>query len=485
MNWLKRIFKRTVQKPIRKRSFAGAQMSRLNASWLATGTSGDAEIRAGLKTLRDRARELSRNNSYVKKYLRMITINVLGAKGITFQSKIKLNSGESDEKVNDFLEAKWADWGKLKNSPDVQGKLSWQDIQRQAIKTVARDGEVFIRIVRGYENKYRFALQLMESDHINENLNITIPNDNEIRMGVEFDKWKKPVAYHILTKHPGDYGGVEYRTERVLANDIIHLFDPDRCNDSRGFTWIHAGMATCQMLDGYEEAELVSARVSAAKMGIITTPDGQYLGDDTQGKDIITEAEPGTFEVLPAGSGFEMFDPKHPQGNFAPFVKQMLRKMSSAWGVAYNSLASDLESVNYASSRSGLLEERDNWRSIQNWFIENFCDIVYREWLEILLTLPGTPFSIRDLERFDSAKWTARTWDWVDPLKDQKANIEAVTNGLASYTDILAEQGIDFEEHIAELAYEKEQFADKGLDYPSKKVTAGNPQNIEKAEEKK
>lgn len=465
MKWINKLFRKFGYRKVSQRSYTAAQVSRLASNWTTQNTSGDYEIKAGLKALRARARELSRNNDYAKKFLNMVMINILGGNGITFQSKIKYKNGEWDSEANDEIETAWADWGKKTNSPEVTNRLSWRDIQRLVMKTIARDGEALIRKVKGFDNKYLLSLQLLEPDCLDVDYNQILSNNGKIKMGVEMDKWNKPVAYHIFVNYPGDYQVSSYQKRvRIPADEIIHLYIPDRFNDSRGIPWMHSAMQRMYMLGGYEEAELTNARVSSSKMGFYTTPQGEFSGDD---KDVnenpIQEVEPGIFEKLPPGYDFKSFDPQHPTGSFPVFVKQMLRGIASGLNVAYNSLASDLESVNYSSIRAGTLEERDTWRTLQNWFIENFCQPVFVAWLEMYLAYVSTSFSILDYGRLNQPKWTARTWDWVDPLKDMKANVEGLKAGITSRTEIAAEQGKDFEEQVEILKYEKEKLFEAGL----------------------
>ena len=91
-----------------------------------------------------------------------------------------------------------------------------------------------------------------------------------------------------------------------------------------------------KMLDGYEEAELVAARVGASAMGFITSPGGDgYMGDDLDNGTPIMSAEPGTFQQLPAGMDVKSFDPDHPTTAFSDFEKAILRGISSGLGVSY------------------------------------------------------------------------------------------------------------------------------------------------------
>jgi len=75
-----------------KRTYQGAIISRLTADWLATQTSADAEIRTSLRKLRDRSREMVRNNPYAKQAKRTTQINVVGT-GVALQAQVMLLRG--------------------------------------------------------------------------------------------------------------------------------------------------------------------------------------------------------------------------------------------------------------------------------------------------------------------------------------------------------------------------------------------------------
>ena len=47
-----------------RRGYTGAMVSRLTSDWMSTQASADAEIRGNLRRLRDRSREMVRNNPY-------------------------------------------------------------------------------------------------------------------------------------------------------------------------------------------------------------------------------------------------------------------------------------------------------------------------------------------------------------------------------------------------------------------------------------
>ena len=76
-----------IKKPIYARSYQAAKASRLLADFLSPSSSADKEIRNSIRTLRDRARELCRNEPYAQRALQIFRTNVVGENGLHFQSK--------------------------------------------------------------------------------------------------------------------------------------------------------------------------------------------------------------------------------------------------------------------------------------------------------------------------------------------------------------------------------------------------------------
>lgn len=453
--------------PQMRRGYSAASVSRLLADWTTQNTSADAELKRSLKVLRARSRELGRNNDYGRKFLNMAKTHVVGPKGIRLQSRAVNPDGKPDHHARKTIEAEWAAWGK-KGFCTMDGQLSWLEAQKMIIESIARDGEIMIRKVRGRAagNRWGFALQLMEPDHLDEDYSKPI-DGGQIFMGVESNKWRRPTAYHFLSEHPGADPESRSRStrERVAASDVIHPFIMERPSQSRGIPWGVSAMERLQMLSGYEQAELVAARIAASKMGFYTTPDGEGIGDDEDAAgNLITEAEPGTFEVLPEGYEFQAFDPQHPTTAFADFEKAILRGIASGLNVSYNVLANDLEGVNYSSIRQGVLDERDGWRMLQTWMIETVCEPVFGEWLAMSLDTGAIGLPNFKFDKFANVDWQPRGWQWVDPAKEIKAAGDAVKEGVKTRTEIAAEQGRDFEDVIARLAEENEIAKAAGVD---------------------
>ncbi|PHO10322.1 phage portal protein [Malaciobacter canalis] len=448
----------STQVPVKKqkRSFHAANTGNLYSSWVTSQITADVDIKRDLKSIRNRSRDLMQNDDYAKRFKRMIKSNVVGNKGIKLQNRAKDPNGNLDKKANQQIEENWNKWCK-KGNCDVTGKYSFTDLTKLAIGAIAEDGEVLIRKVKGYDNNFKFALQIIEADHLDETLND--PNRN-IVMGIEFDKWQKPIFYHVLKTHPGsqELAHTNRKHERIPANQIIHLFLPIRISASRGIPWMHTAMTRMKMVNGYEEAELVGARVAASKGGFYTqnAEGDEYAGDTEIDGTPANEITPGEFEVLPAGWGFETYDPQHPNTAFKDFMKVVLRGIASGLDVSYNTLSNDLEGVNFSSLRSGVLEEREVWKELQSWLCEHLHDDVYADWLDMALLTATVKLPYTKLEKFNNPHWLPRGFAWVDPLKDTQSNILLNKEGLKTHSEIFAEMGKDIEEVYEQLKREKE-----------------------------
>ena len=101
-------------------------------------------------------------------------------------------------------------------------------------------------------NRNGFQLQLLEGDRLDFGFNDEkLKNGNEVRMGVELDRFRKPVAYHLLARHPNDLFVVKATRERIPAEQVIHPFISDRIAQTRGYPWMVSAMTRLQILGAY------------------------------------------------------------------------------------------------------------------------------------------------------------------------------------------------------------------------------------------
>jgi capsid protein len=80
--------------------------------------------------------------------------------------------------------------------------------------------------------------------------------------------------------------------------------------------------------------------------------------------------------------------------------------------------------------------------------------------------LPARDFE-RDPAPYLAAEWLPPKWDWVDPLKDARAEIEQIRAGLKSRSQSIAERGYDIEEVDSAIAADRAREAQLGLTFDS------------------
>lgn len=486
ISWLSDKLGTRTPAPTPQRSYVSARLDRLSTSFGQGGNqSADSTLRFALPVLRARSRDLSENNDYVAGYLELLGNKIIGANGLRLQVKSVGMDGKQDSQANSAIEQAWKQWSR-RGVCDISGRLSWVELQRLCLESMARDGEVFIRKIRS-GNRFQFSLQLIEADMVDERKNEVLANGNRIRLGIELDSFDKPVAYHIFERHPGDYtmGGTATRTIRVPAAEIIHLYRAHRPGQTRGIPWTSAVMTRLHHIDAYEEAAIINARYGASKMGFFThtAEAGPYLADGADVKgNLISEVEPGQLETLPVGYDFKSFDPAYPNNEYDPFIKRQLKGTSCGLpGATYADMSNDLESVNFSSIRQGTLNARDSYRSIQQLLIDVLALDVFEAWLRQALDFGQISITSKrgqlvklspvNYDKYNAGQFIGRGWEWVDPLKDENANRVALETRTTTRSRIAAECGDSFEDILIELAAEKTMAEQYGIDLEPQKTT--------------
>jgi lambda family phage portal protein len=468
----------------RRRAYEGALVSRLTADWVTSSTSADAEIDGSLVRLRNRSRQLLRDNPYVQAARRAIVTNVIG-RGIRMQSRVPMvrGGGRLDKPTNDRIEAWWRRYCR-KEHIHAAGKLSFARILRQSMAAVPESGEVFIRLVpEAFGNSGTpLGLEILEGDLCDETHTAgPDANGNEWRMGVQVSRWGRPTAYRFRLRHPGDVSGaVGYETTDVPAEQIIHLFLPERPGQTRGVPMFASSIKRMHHVAGFEEAEVVGKRARSSLMGFIQSPEGEVVGDDVEDGERLTNFEPGVFKHLAPGESITVPQLGNADTEYEAFLRPMLRSLAAGSGVPYPTVSADYSQSNYSSSRLERLEVLELWRSLQDWIIEDVCQVVFERAMAAAvgagtLQLPGYDLAP---ERYEAVKWFPRGWEFVDPQKEAAANKDLVRSGFKTQAQIVAEQGGDLEDLLLARAAEVERAEELGIQFdtnPADDLQGGSP----------
>jgi lambda family phage portal protein len=239
-------------------------------------------------------------------------------------------------------------------------------------------------------------------------------------------------------------------------------------DQSRGSPWAAAAMLSLHHLDKYEEAEVVAARIAAAKMAFFTkaqvegAPDD---GEDSEGN-LSVEATPGGMMELPTGYDVKPWTPEHPNTAYKEFVKGKLREIAAGCGVNYNTLASDYEATSYSSLRGAALDERETYKLLQRMFIDDLIQPIFDAWLEAAVYTGKLSFiPPSEMDWYNAPDWKPRRWAWVDPLKDIQASSLEVEKGFRAKREIISEKGGDIEDVYADMESDNQLAEQHGLSF--------------------
>ncbi len=454
---------RTELKPIQSRSFSMADTGRLFADWTGSIEQFQNSLRGSMVTLNRRAADLAENDPMCRRFLNLMETNVLGPTGIQIIPTPKENgSGKIDRADARYLRDQWANWGRRATCTKSR-RLTWREHDGLSWRNFLVYGNAFRRWVPDPGNPYGLACHNLDPSRLDYTLcRPKTAAQNEIRNGVEIDEWQRPLAYWFRR---ADYAGTLLTGHEVISADWIdHFFIQERADQTVGVTWFAPVGARKKMLDGYEMAAVVAARVAASKMGFFQRT-GEGTPDWIEGVDTMPaeDVAPGVFEVLPDGFEFKDFDPSWPSMNDEAFVKSIKRSICAGLNYSYNTTAMDLESVSWSGLRSAELSDHDFCRVMQTKWGETSVSPAYLRWLRFALDF-GTALKLppEKYTKFADHRYRGRSWQWVNPKQQQEAHTLGLQNGSILLTHLIEEEsGMSLEEYNEVIDMEIEILGDK------------------------
>ena len=447
------------------RTFWASQITTFNKDLNATEIQIDQDLRTGGKPLRGRARLLSLNNSIIRRYIQLYLANVIGANGYTFQSNVteliedpKTNSvkRQPDKIANMKIAGHWAEFQKGNNC-SIDGKMSYTSMNKLWGTYRVRDGEVFIMRVNDANAPYGIRLQTIPPELIDELYSQDLGNGNQVVMGVELDQFRQPIAYHFRKQTPLQSSYMTYYSGtrvRIPASEIIHWYDPEYANQTRGFTRFAPVLLLLHYLDQFEKWSVQNARFGASKGGFFGddnagNPDDTLLETQDANSNIEVDIESLNFQHI-GGSKFYPWDPKFPVQQHEMFMRTTMRDVASGLGCGYSSLSNDYIGASWSSLRQELYVERRNWLSDQQSLIENVHMRIFGWFLEsgLMKGTIGLPYAKKN--KFFQPVFTGPRWPYINPVDETKAKNQAVRTLQQSILDSTAETGETFEQICAD-----------------------------------
>lgn len=419
--------------------------------------SAAADHLADAATLRAKARSLVQNVPYVRAGIEALVSHTIGT-GIL---PVPQGSG-ADAALKLFRE-----WSKV---CDADGRSDFYGLQALAYRAMEQDGEVLVRLRARRPTDglpVPLQLQVLEIDWLDSARQTGAAPGNDIVNGIEFDPLGNRVAYWLYDTHPGDTAAnklirrATLTSRRVTADRVLHLYRVERPGQPRGFSRLAPIIARTRDLQLYEDAEQARKNLES-RLAVLASGDVEAMGNgaDTTalaGAANLGDLPSGGIVQVPAGVNLTTVQPNAAQG-YVDNVKFSLHLIASGLGVPYECITGDMSETNFSSARMRWLPFRRD------------CD--QTQWLTLVPQLLNPLWAaFVDAARLANKlgayqggiDWSTPRWEYVQPDREVRAEIDAITMGGRSISEWIRRQGYDPAQVRAELAADIKALKEDGV----------------------
>lgn len=471
----------TTQTAFANQSYDGASTDAYSQRWAINESTPDAELANSLGALRSRSADSVRNNPLAYGIIETMQRGVVG-RGPRFKS--------TAPGVADLVNSLFASWSARAG---WDGVASWSDVCDDLVSASCISGDVLILwpdVGDGTEPR----VDLVDARRIDTPTDRT-PECDACRLGVGYDKYGRVLGYYVRATDDGSTLRENYRWFPLSRDGRINavLFrrpSVKRPRQSRSVGILAPILHQLKEVPAYLLTENRRATQAAKNFIIIKSPDPKAISDAFENMDATEEEEAalasrsfGTIpdaSVLNLGLGEDAMiaNPPGVNGGIGDYIESGLRTLSPATGLPFEEAFRNYADLNFSNARTiaGLASAcYAIWRmKVEPALCDPTIKLLVRYWWANGL-LGRIPWS----DDLASGSWAWDVRAQVDPLKEGKANAEAVTSGQKSIQEVAAEQGRDWrqiiDENLAAEAYEAERRAALGLPAKADPNAAAQP----------
>ncbi len=456
-----------------RRMYEAGDRGRGAAGWASTNRSADSEIAAAGSILRDRSRDLVRNNPLAASAVQVLVNNIVGP-GI--RPRAASRNKRLNQRVNDlFLE-----WSKR---CDAHGHTDFHGILALAVREMVEGGEVLAvkRMRNNGPGVVPLAVELREADHLDDYKQSLSGDEGRIAAGIQYDRSGRRTGYWMFPDHPGDNlntFGRRHTSVFVPDSMVAHMFERQRVQ-SRGVPWAAPAMRALQDLGDWQVAEMVRKKTEACMVGVVVGDD--EVGDTSVGPtvedengNVIESFSPGMIAYARNGKAIEFNNPPH-AGGVQEWNRVQQHLIAAGFRVPYAVMTGDLSQANFSSNRAGLNEFRRMVDQIQ-WtvVIPMLCDRIWSWFIEAAYADGLIDTNMVPVE------WAPPAFESVNPWQDAQTDLLETRAGFRSISHQIAKRGYDADQVFTELSEDLKKAAGLGLvldSDPAKVTTAGQAQS--------
>lgn len=454
---------------MRQYGYRAASNAKGLTGWTGSGGSADLEILSDLPKLRNRTRELNRDDPIASGLTRTLVQNIIGT-GMRPQART------DDPEKNKRIEAVYKE---RVNSLSPEGICAGAQ-QRMKCAKVIEDGEVFVKAAKAKPTDPIF-FETVEAERVEK---------------INKDEFGRVKSYTVRKAHPNDVVNdpsqirktMEF--EEVSVEAMRHARIVTRPGQSRGVPMFHAILQDLRDLDLLLLASLKRCQIAACIAAFIestaSTPSLMQTTATKYGYRMEQEIVPGMMFKLYPGEKLSTLVPNFPVPELAPFIIMLARRIGAALGLSWQIVLKDFSQANYSSARTDLLESRQTYVILQDWFQQELFNWEWRQVLEDAILRGDERLKGVTAEDIATVRWIANGWRWIDPENEAKSTEIELRIGTTTLRDTCAGQGDDWEEiqdqRLLEEAREMKRRKELGL--PDKNAVPQAPANDPAADKK-
>lgn len=468
--------------------------------WTHGGGSHREDIEDHIDTLRQRSRDLYYGGSNIATgAIKRLRTNAVGT-GLHLKSTINEEflgiSDEEARKLEETIEREFAHWASSTNC-DIERLDNFYQLQQLALLNALLSGDCFalMTTTKRVGCLYDIRINLIEADRVSTPDNETV--NPLICEGVEKNTDGEVVAYYISKFHPLSFTERQPREwvrikaygEKTGRKNILHIMNRERIGQVRGVPFLSPVVEAIKQLGRYSEAEILAAVINGLFTVFIEkegasddVPFGESIPEelqvDREDEDSI-ELAPGAVIDLGEGEKANMVNPGRPNPNFEPFVMAVIKQIGAALEIPYEILIMAF-SNNYSASRAAILEFFEVIKMFRAWFVADFCQPIYEEWLSEAVAkgrikAPGFFADPIIKDAYCTAEWNGPGMRQLDPKKEVEAAEQRVQGGFSTRQKEAAElTGTDFYKNIKQRRHEEALLKEVNGSNAEKSVATAN-----------
>jgi lambda family phage portal protein len=439
---------KVVNQALARRGYDAAKPTSRWAGWFGSRSGPNAEIAVAHAAVKDRARDLVRNDPHASRAPDVVVALLLGS-GIVARSNTGVDS--IDSKVDALFK-------RFASVADADGDLNLDGLIALALTSMVESGDSLIRrrrrrAVDGLP--VPLQIQVVEGDLLDASYNGPGGDGLLYKHGIGFDGIDRRRSYMLYRSHPGENfswsqaGGTQ--SVKVDAADIIHVFRKRRPGQLRGVSWFAPVIALLRDKGDYHEAALVKKRteslfgvaVTSAESGDgVPALSGQTNAATKQADEaLVEELNPGMLLRLKPGEDVKAFAPSSVASDLDSFMLHTLMAIATGLGLTYDQLTGDMRQANFSSLKAADRVQRRFVEQLQ-WLliIPKICDGIWNWFIEAALQSGALP----PREGGYPAEWTPPGHESIDPKGDLEADLLAVFAHRMTWKQFIERNGYSF-----------------------------------------